>query len=307
MKSDLVKTMYVFIQMLMLIAISVCNAENQKTSPKDILSLDYYLSMANDKRSYSDIALVNLLCAKGLPGAENIEVEKSLSTLKQWAQLATLETEKRLPDFQANPHRFYDSEGYFRTLVLVTFLSRTLGIRYNPALINTPSIEDMKSTAFFRNSEDIFIHGLLQKQQGTCSSIPVLLVSVGRLMGYQLRLVMAKGHQFARWQDGKEWFNIEYNGNSLKCHPDDYYMKWPFEISKAELEPGYFLKSLSPTEEFASFLETRANCLLENKRVDEALTAFRQAYSLYPNHPYLKGYIDYLTNNRQRIKAEVDK
>lgn len=288
------------IQILLLVMSSTCYAQNQRT-------LDYYLSMPNEKRSYSDIAIVNLLCAQGLPGAENLDVEKSLSTLKEWARLASVETEKQLPSFQSNPRKFYDSEGYFRTLVLATFLSRKLGIKYNPDLISTPSIEEMKSTAFFRNPEDIFIHGLIQKKQGTCSSIPVLLVSVGRLMGYQLRLVIAKGHLFARWQDGKEWFNIEYNGNGLKFHPDEYYMKWPFEISKDELETGFFLRSLSPTEEFASFLELRATCLLENKREDDALKAYRQAYSLYPNHPYLKGYIDYLTNRVLRQNTEVNK
>lgn len=301
------KTITVYVQIILLIILTpICYAGN-KAVPKQNKSLDYYLSIPNETRSYSDIAIVNLLCAQGLPGAEKLDVENSLSTLKEWARLAAIETEKQIPDFRSNPRRFYDSEGYFRTLVLAIFLSRKLGIKYNPDLISTPSIEEMKSTAFFRNPEDIFIHGLIQKKQGTCSSIPVLLVSVGRLMGYQLRLVTAKGHQFVRWQDGKEWFNIEYNGNGLKCHPDDYYMKWPFEISKGELETGFFLRSLSPTEEFASFLELRATCLLENKRVDEALKAYRQAYSLYPNHPYLKGYIDYLTNRVLRQNSEVDK
>lgn len=124
-------------------------------------------------------------------------------------------------------------------------------------------------------------------------------------MGYPLRLVNAKAHLFARWQDKTEVFNIENTGHGLICRPNAHYMKWPFEISKDELETGFFLKALSPTEELASFLELRATCLLENKRADEALTAFRQAYSLYPNHPYLKGYIDYHANRGLSKNTEV--
>jgi tetratricopeptide (TPR) repeat protein len=113
-------------------------------------------------------------------------------------------------------------------------------------------------------------------------------------MGYPLRLVNAKAHLFARWEDGKERFNIESGGHGLNCYPDEHYMKWPFRITESELTTGFFLKSLSPTEEMATFLETRAMCLLENKKFAEAQKFFEYAYSLYPNHPYLMGYIESL-------------
>ncbi len=291
---ELMKAVCAYVQILLLIATSVCWAENP-TLGKRNMSLDYFLLMDNGKRSYSDIATVNLLCAKGLPGAENIDPDKYLSTLKEWARLAESETEKLFPRFYKNPQEFSYSEEYFRILVLVTVLSVNLGVRYNPDLIIIePTLDDLRSTAFFRDSRYIFIHGLIEERLGTCSSIPVLTVSVGRLMGYPLRLVNAKAHLFARWEDDKERFNIESGGHGLKCHPDEHYMRWPFRITKSELETGFFLKSLSPTEEMATFLGMRAVCLLENKRAGEALKAYEHAYSLYPNHPYLKGYIESL-------------
>jgi hypothetical protein len=250
--------------------------------------------MDNEKRSYSDIATVNLLCAQGLPGAENIDISRYISTLEEWARLVESETERLFPRFVKNPQEFSYSEDYFRTLVLVTVLSLNLGVRYDPDLMSEPSLNDLKSTAFFRNPGRIFIHGLIDGGAGTCTSIPVLTVSVGRLMGYPLRLVNAKAHLFARWEDGKGGFNIESGGSGLNCHSDEHYMKWPFKITKSELKTGFFLKSLSPTEEMSIFLETRALCLLENKKFSEALRFFKHAYSLYPNHPYLKGYIESL-------------
>ncbi|MDA8099422.1 MAG: hypothetical protein M0042_07345 [Nitrospiraceae bacterium] len=292
------KPMYVYIQVVLLAAMSVGYTEGQSDSKKNMDFSD--AKRPNRTRTYSDIARLNLSCAKGLPGAEALEVEKSLATLKEWARLATRETDKILPRFRKNPREFHDSESYFRMLVLATFLSRNIGLKYNPELIAAPTIEELKSTAFYRNSENIFIHGLIKKKLGTCSSLPVLFVSVGRFMGYPLRLVNAKAHLFARWQDKEERFNIEYNGKGLICHADEHYMKWPFEISKDELETGFFLRSLTPDEELATFLEQRAMCLLEHKRTDEAMTAFLEAYSLFPNHPYLKGYINSLGKRSPR-------
>jgi hypothetical protein len=282
---------YVQVFLFVFVATPTWCAEERVVSQIDP-RLGYYLFMDNDKRSYSDIALVNLLIAQGLPGAENIDIDQCLSTLREWARLAEQETEKEFPLFHKNPQNFKYSEGYFRTLVLLAFLSLNAGIRYDPALISTPSLDDLKSTAFFRNAENIFIHGIINKRLGTCSSIPVLVVSLGRLMGYPLRLVNAKAHLFVRWEGEKDRFNIEFSGDGFASHPDAHYMKWPFEITEDELKTGFFLKSLSPTEEIATFLEGRAMCLLENNRDDEAYSVFRYAYLLYPNHPYLKGYIE---------------
>jgi hypothetical protein len=52
----------------------------------------------------------------------------------------------------------------------------------------------------------LFLHGLTQGRGGTCLSMPVAYVAVGRRLGYPLKLVTAKGHLFARWEslDGKE-------------------------------------------------------------------------------------------------------
>lgn len=289
------KAVCAYVQIMLLVATAVCCAENQTFGKRKNMSLDYFLHMNNEKRSYSDIATVNLLCAQGLPGAEKIDPGKYLSTLKEWARLAESETEKLFPRFYRNPQEFSYSEEYFRMLVLVTVLSLNLGVHYNPDLIIiNPSPDDLRSTAFFRNPDYLFIHGIIDKRLGTCTSIPVATVSVGRLMGYPLRLVNAKAHLFARWEDNRERFNIESGGHGLSCHPDEYYMRWPFKITKSELKTGFFLKSMSPAEEMAIFLGTRAMCLLENKKLAEARRTFEHAYSLYPNHPYLKGYIENL-------------
>jgi hypothetical protein len=80
-----------------------------------------------------DVAEVNLACAAGLPGAEDIDHERCLRTLDHWAECVRRYTEHYLPKFRADPAKYRNSEAYYRCLALVTVLQRDLGVRYNPA------------------------------------------------------------------------------------------------------------------------------------------------------------------------------
>ncbi|MGB7746042.1 MAG: hypothetical protein WBN75_01990 [Verrucomicrobiia bacterium] len=59
-----------------------------------------------------DLARMNLLCAEGLSGSENLNVDESLATLDQWAQHVKSETDRNFHRFRDNPADFNNSEGY---------------------------------------------------------------------------------------------------------------------------------------------------------------------------------------------------
>ncbi len=232
-----------------------------------------------------DIAEANLLCAQGLPRSEDLDIPQCLKTLDEWSQIASNETEKNLYKFKLDPAQYDNSEICFRMVLLNTLLKRYLGVSYNPQRMTQPSIGDAHDTSFFRDSRDVFLHGLLSgRRQGTCASMPVLFVAIGRRMGYPLKLVPAVGHYFLRWEsaDGKERMNIEVAGEGIDFYPDEHYEKWPFPMSDEVLKEGWFLKSLTPAEEVAEFLGLRGACLLENKRYIEAEIAFAHARLLKP-------------------------
>ena len=71
----------------------------------------------------------------------------------------------------------------------------------------------------------------------------------------------------------------------VDSHEDEFYMKWPLPITKDEVEKGHYLKSLSPVEELAAFLQGRYVCFKENQRNAESLVAMAQANRLSPHHP----------------------
>ena len=160
------------------------------------LSLSNLLTLPTAELDQMDIALMNLLCAQQLPGAADINISNQLATLDQWAKRVQTETERHLYRFRANPTEYYSSEAYFRMLMIAVVFYEDLNIRYNPERISNPQNIN-PNDRFFADSRDIFLHGLIgDRHMGTCSSMPVLYATVGRRLGYPLKLVTTKAHLF---------------------------------------------------------------------------------------------------------------
>lgn len=234
-----------------------------------------------------DIALINVLCAEGLPGAGGLDPRGILSTLDAWARRVDSETARHFYRFQRNPSEFSNSEGYFRALMLVVVTQEDFGVRYNPARIADPASPE-PNDVFFADSRDLFLHGIASpRAMGTCISMPVFYAAIGRRLGYPIRLALAKNHLFARWEGRAQGdrFNIETTSRGLSTPGDDHYATWPYPMTDQEVRSGRYLRSLAPAEEFSVFLQTRGHCLRAAGRTGEAMAAYRQARSRAPNWP----------------------
>lgn len=250
--------------------------------PSVVSNLPSLVSLPREALERVDIARMNLLCAQGLPGEEDVDVNRCVTVLDEMAARVRAETARHYYRFQHNPAEFDNSEGYFRMIILAVVLIEDFHIKYAPNKIKSAA-EAHLGDGFFGNAEDVFLHGLTgPKRQGTCSSLPVLQVAVGRRLGYPLKLVTTKGHLFVRWEDAREQFNVEAAGNGVNRFSDDYYRHWPLEVSDQEIQAEGYLKSLSPAEELAVFLSIRGMCLLEADRVASAADSFKAAARLSP-------------------------
>lgn len=230
-----------------------------------------------------DIALMNLLCAEGLRGSEQLNVKQCLERLDGIAKQVKSETDRHYRRFREKPDEFNQSEGYYRMMMMATVLQQDLGIRYNPARVRRPWEPQETSEEFFSNAQDIFIHGLArEKGTGTCSSMPVFFVAVGRRLGYPLKLVRAKGHLFARWDEGQRSFNIEGTSVGFVSHPDEHYRSWPFPFTAEEEQAESYLKSLTPVQEFATFASIRGQCCFSATDWRRAVGAFAHAFYKEP-------------------------
>jgi len=264
-------------------------------TPKTLAEL---LTLPPDQLERVDIGLMNLLCAEGLPGSEGADIPALLGIIDKWAEFVALETARYYHQFVRDPADYENSEPYFRMLVLLTALQRDLGVHYNLAKVNDPD---------FGNAKDQFIHGMVNSDNGgTCVSMPVLYVAVGRRLGYPMKLVLAREHVFCRWDDGKGTVkNFEGAGLGLTSYPDEHYREWPHPISDEELKHREFLVSLTPAEELSVFLAARGHCLSDHRRFKEARECYVQAARLFPSagaYPYFVHRTDLAMNPPIRVQ-----
>lgn len=168
-----------------------------------------------------DIARMNLLCAEGLTGAENLDVRLCLSTLDRWTEAVRRYTLACSGEYQRNPARYYHHKGFSKLVSMAILLKRGVGVGYQPTAIGNSN---------FADSRDDLLHGLLTRKLGTCASLPVLCVAIGHRLGYPLYLAVAKGHVLCQWvnRDGTH-LNFEISGNSGECsrYDDEHYHTWP--------------------------------------------------------------------------------
>lgn len=243
--------------------------------------------MPTDELAKQDLALLNLRCAEGLPGAEDLNVAKCLSTLDRWTQKVRFDTDRHLYKYRQNPAEFENSEAYYRMMMLVTVLQQDFKVHYNKE-----RIRDID----FTKSKDLFLHGMVgsngpESNGGTCVSMPVIYTAVARRLGYPVYLVTANAHVFCRWDSPKERFNIEATNQGMNSFEDDYYMTWPKPISQADVDRGWYLKSLDTSESFAMFLAARGHCLEDNRFGAKARVAYAMAHEKSPSHPLYFGFL----------------
>ena len=232
-------------------------------------SLRTFPRSSDEKLTGRDIAEVNLASAAGLPGSERLDVSGYLRQLDEWARLVATRTELWLPTFYRSPSDFDNSLARCRMMALVTVLQRDLGVRYDPSCQEGPYCR--------LDPRTLFIHGLLDGHGGTCVTMPVLYVAIGRRLGYPLYLVQAREHFFVRWEEhGGERFNIEATTLGFTPRDDDHYRRWPKPVRDEDVRSGLFLRNLTPPEELAAFLRERGQCWLDHLRTAAALEAFAE-------------------------------
>jgi len=254
-------------------------------------TLEELLAIPDKDLGRVDIARMNLLCATGLPGAENIDVEKYLATIDQWAKVVKAAEEKYLPAFYRNPAKYENSLSKFKAIYLVLTFKEDLKCGYNMELVRSGVMADRTNSKFAEDSRDSFLHGFVERGKGSCASIPVLAVALGRRCGYPLYLVSSKGHAFFRWEDGKERFNVEAAIRGTDIHPDEHYHTYPFPITELDWRHERFLKNHTPVEEFSVFMFLRGVCFWAHNRFQEAEEAFTHYLRGFPESQFIRAYI----------------
>lgn len=256
--------------------------------PKSLVEL---LQATPAEVSRCDIALMNLLCADGLPGAEEMSIPKYLARIDQMAEFIRTKTAQELPYFRADPARAglppETPEDFFRICSLIRIIKDNFGLHYERDLVEARR-EKTSTLLGYLDSKLLLINGLLsEKRHGTCQSIPVMVVALGRRLGYPLFLSANRCHVWARWEGNGRRFNIDAScpGNSFGNDFDDHYRTFPEPWPEVDTCSGYYLKNFTPADELALFLWSRAWVLTCHHRFEESIPYWAKACFLAPAEP----------------------
>jgi hypothetical protein len=254
-------------------------------------NLDALLALAPAEIEKCDIAMMNLLCAEGLRGAEGLDVGGCLKTLDGWTEQVKWETQRH--EYRFNEHRaeFNYSYGRYRMMMLGTVLAQDLGIHYTPGLVPPQLAGQTPTMGWSSNASDFFVHGLLgEKHEGTCASMPLLYVAIGRRLGYPVNLASSKYHLYVRYEEPNGGhFNVEATMTAgYLTPPDEDYKTGKFPCTDEEIRNYGWLRPMSNAEALSQFLDNRGTCLALARRYSQAKQAYLAAGRYRPDTPFMR-------------------
>jgi hypothetical protein len=194
--------------------------------------------------------------------------------VRKWTAAAEVE------HWQRDPAQFDHSKPLFLMVSMVTALKRHCGLRYAPGAIGKTPTDPFEF-------DEQFIHGAIQGEGGTCATLPLVFVTVGRRLGYPMRLVNNQRHVFCRWDDPTtgERVNLEGSSEGVDSFPDDHYRNWPEPITNPEDERAYgWLESWTPKRELANSIAQRGYVWADHGEHRKATDCFLVAAELDAGH-----------------------
>ena len=109
---------------------SLCAVFDVRTQSGCRQAFDRLLEMSDDELGQQDIALVNLVCAGGLPGTENMDIPQCLAIIEEWTERVRSETEKGFARYRANPNPNKGSEAVYRLWWVLYTLRFRIGLTH---------------------------------------------------------------------------------------------------------------------------------------------------------------------------------
>jgi hypothetical protein len=254
-----------------------------------------------------NIQLLNLLCADRLPGNEDIDIRGCLTRLDSLADYIKGSIERTYRVYGPSAQYSFSKQKTWMA-TLITRMKQGFGAAYSPS---AKADLDAGVEAALTNASEIFINGLLhadpKRRLGTCASIPVLATAIARKLGYPVRLACAYRHRYCRWEDNGHSFNIEAsNPMGMAVQSDEHYRQHRGGLPASVSHSTFHFRSLTPAEEFASFMQERVAVLRDAGRYDETFLWSARALQFAPDDPifpypaYLSA--DLALKHRLRIK-----
>jgi hypothetical protein len=269
--------------------IATPSSDRYRLHPPTLASL---LQVPHNALMDVDVARMNLLCSEGLVDEDKFDVEDNIRRIDDLAFEVASFTDSSTDLLEQFDDVLQGSEVLWRLYCLARGLILVGEIEY------CLEERELETDADWTKADRHLIHGLLgPTRHGTCASMPVLYVAVGRRLGYPLYLVHSPGHVFARWHgmnhpllEWRERRNAEFTSGFESYADEEYFespRKWSREIHEMERlrQPNpLYLRNLNSSEEFASCLVQRAHAFEALNGFENAMAAYGFAHKLAPHN-----------------------
>lgn len=252
-----------------------------------------FLALPDEQLEQANTVRLNLAVARGIPGLENLDVEKYVHMVDEWTELFSRELRGMERSFKATPWKWKSDIRFFRVGMLQGFLGHIIGIRY---------IEEQKhaDAVYYTDPGQLFLHGLIDTKQGTCGNMATLHVAMCRRMGWPVSLACARAHLLSRFDDGHVIHNIEATSThpgSFNSEEDSYYIE-KFKLPRRAIECGSDLRKLTARQMLALFITSRGRHYRDTGRMQDAEVDYALSRALFPDHRWT--YVDAMATTIRR-------
>ncbi len=135
-----------------------------------------------------------------------------------------------------------------------------------------------KSVKEASDPNDLFLHSVMDNKQGYCLSLSILYLALGERLGLPLYGVVAPGHFFVRYDNGRVRFNIETTSGSF---PDDDHYKNEFKIPEG-YEQSIYMQSLNKLQTMGCLFNNFGTVYMAADNIDAAQQAMELAVEINP-------------------------
>lgn len=128
--------------------------------------------------------------------------------------------------------------------------------------------ERVDARGFPVDSEELFMHGLLQSRRGYCMNLSLLYLIVAERLGLPLKGVALPNHFFVRWDDGREKINIDGTEGGAEFS-DEFYQN-RFGVDSRTASP-FYLQSLNKKQSLGSYFSNVGMVYYQRRNAEKAV------------------------------------
>jgi hypothetical protein len=253
------------------------------------------LALPDKELDKIDVLEMSIAVAREVKGFEHLDYNYYNQLIDSWTQqflmwLPTVEQE-----YYQDPPRWKNDINFARLGALAQWLDQAAGMHYIPEHI-TRQKEGLGVE--YKDLRQMLVFGLIDTKEGTCATMPVLQIIMGRKCGWPVSLICVKHHYMLRYDDGKNRYNLEATdtGRGGFAIATDAEVMEEMKLSPQAVACGSDLRSLTNREIMAVFIAARARYYKDTNQMDLSDRDYSLARSQFPkwrslNYMSISGYV----------------